>query len=331
MYPIDLTVVMYHYVRDLKNSRYPQIKGLQTELFKEQIEYMKRHYHFVTVEDVIRTLNGEGNFTSPHSLLLTFDDAYSDHFNIVFPILYNEGIQGAFYVPVRAVTEHTVLDVNKIHFILASVGDDRIGCLIGEIRNMIDEFREKYCLRTMEYYFNKLAVANRWDSKEVIFVKRLLQVELPEKLRGIIVSRLFNEFVGIDEGTFSRELYMSVDQIKTMIRCGMHVGSHGYDHYWLGALTREKQESEIKRSVEFISEVGDDIRNWSICYPYGDYNQDTIDILSRYGCRLGLTCEATTVYAQNPGDFSMMKYTIPRLDTNDLPKDRNASVNRWYK
>lgn len=69
MYPIDLTVVMYHYVRDLKNSRYPQIKGLQTELFKEQIEYMKRHYHFVTVEDVIRTLNGEGNFTPPFTFV----------------------------------------------------------------------------------------------------------------------------------------------------------------------------------------------------------------------------------------------------------------------
>ena len=331
MYPIDLTVVMYHYVRDLKNSRYPQIKGLQTELFKEQIEFMKRHYHFVTVEDVIRTLNGEGNFIPPHSLLLTFDDAYIDHFNIVFPILYNEGIQGAFYAPVRAVTEHTVLDVNKIHFILASVEECRIGCLIGAIQNMIDEFRKEYNLRTMEYYFNKLAIANRWDSKEVIFVKRLLQVELPEKLRGIITSRLFQEFVGIDEGTFSRELYMSVDQIKTMIRCGMHVGSHGYDHYWLSALTREKQESEIKRSVEFISEVGGDDHNWSICYPYGDYNRNTLDILSKYGCRLGLTTEATTVYAQNPGDFSMMRYTIPRLDTNDLPKDKNASVNRWYK
>ena len=34
----NLTIVMYHYVRDLKNSRYPDIKGLDVSLFKEQID-----------------------------------------------------------------------------------------------------------------------------------------------------------------------------------------------------------------------------------------------------------------------------------------------------
>ena len=38
----------------------------------------------------------------------------------------------------------------------------------------------------------------------------------------------------LKEEAFSRELYMSMDQIKCMVDCGMHIGSHGYDHYWLG-------------------------------------------------------------------------------------------------
>jgi len=33
-----LTIVMYHYVRELKHSRYPEIKGLAIDDFKEQIE-----------------------------------------------------------------------------------------------------------------------------------------------------------------------------------------------------------------------------------------------------------------------------------------------------
>ena len=37
----NLTIVMYHYVRDLNNSRYPDIKGLDINLFKEQINYMR--------------------------------------------------------------------------------------------------------------------------------------------------------------------------------------------------------------------------------------------------------------------------------------------------
>lgn len=36
-----LYIAMYHYTRDLKHSRYPEIKGLDKELFKNQIEFMK--------------------------------------------------------------------------------------------------------------------------------------------------------------------------------------------------------------------------------------------------------------------------------------------------
>ena len=91
----NLTVVMYHYVRDLKHSRYPAIKGLDVNLFKEQLSFLKKHYNFVTVEEVIAASKGEGKLPT-HAVLLTFDDAYSDHFNYVFPILKNEGCKALF-------------------------------------------------------------------------------------------------------------------------------------------------------------------------------------------------------------------------------------------
>jgi hypothetical protein len=40
-----LTIVMSHRVRELKRSRYPEIKGLELSLFREQIEYVRRHHH----------------------------------------------------------------------------------------------------------------------------------------------------------------------------------------------------------------------------------------------------------------------------------------------
>ena len=120
----NLTVVMFHYVRDLKNSRYPQIKGLDRELFIEQIEYLMRHYNFVTMEQVIAAKRGNSNLPEK-AILLTFDDGYSDHFNLVYPILKNRGIQGSFFAPIKALTENIVLDVNKIHFILASCDNVR--------------------------------------------------------------------------------------------------------------------------------------------------------------------------------------------------------------
>jgi Predicted xylanase/chitin deacetylase len=322
----DITIIMYHYVRDLKHSRYPEIKGLDKNLFIEQLNYLKKYYNFVSVEQIIE-VNLEGKKLPPKAVLLTFDDAYIDHFTVVFPLLMQYGIKGAFYPPVKAVTKHTVLDVNKIHFILASIKDEDLPALLNEIKVLLDNYREEYALLSFEDYFNELAVANRFDCKEVVFVKRLLQVKLDEQLRRIMTDKLFQKIVGIDEAAFSRELYMSKDQIKCMIDCGMHIGSHGYDHYWLGSLSKEKQEFEIKESVKFIETVGGDINNWTICYPYGNYNEDTISLLKKYNCKLGLTT-IVDIASLDESEDTILK--LPRLDTNDIPKSGTAEPNDWY-
>lgn len=319
---------MYHYVRDLKNSRYPEIKGCDVRLFREQVQYIKKHYTPVTIEQVL-ACHANGEILPDHAILLTFDDAYADHFMYAFPILYHEHIQGVFFPPVKAITEHTVLDVNKVHFILASTPSENMSGLLNELRIMVDANRAEYGLDTYENYFEKLAVASRFDPKEVIFVKRLLQVALPEELRKKMTTNLFEKCVGMDEAMFSRELYMSIDQIKCMVDCGMHIGSHGYDHYWLGSLPKEKQDFEIAKSIEFIKMVGGDADNWTIGYPYGNFNDDTIALLKQYGCKMGFTTRVAIADFEADGPDAL--YQIPRLDVNDLPKDSNAPANAWWE
>ena len=317
-----VTIIKYHYVRDLKHSRYPAIKGLDFALFKEQVEYLKKYYHFISMEMLLEAV--ENNNKLPEkSVLLTFDDAYSDHFKYIFPLLNEHKIQGSFFPPVKAITEHTVLDVNKIHFILASEEDK--SKILKEIKNELNEFRKDYNLESDSFYYDKLAQPSRFDSADVIFIKRLLQVELDEALRKIITNNLFEKIVGINEDLFSRELYMDIDQIKCMHRNGMHIGSHGYDHYWLGFLTRENQKIEIEKSLTFLNQIGCDTKQWTMSYPYGNYNDSTIELLTEYNCKLALTTEVNIADIQKYN-----KYSLPRLDTNDIPKDRKAVTNDWY-
>ena len=317
------TIVMYHYVRDLTNTAYPGIKGLDTLLFIEQIEYLQKHYHFVTIEEVIDSFENKTSIP-PNSVLLTFDDGYIDHFNNVFPILERKKIQGSFYIPVETACENKILDVNKIHYILAKIENKQI--LIDEIYNLLDIYRTTFKLESNDYYFKKLAVSNRYDSKEVIFIKRLLQVELEEKLRTEITGVLFRKYVTSDEKAFSRELYMNEEQISCMQRNGMHIGGHGNSHYWLGSLNKKQQQIEIEKSMDFIQRIGGDMNYWTMCYPYGNYNDDTLNILRQKKCKLGLTTKVDTL------DFNTCDpLTSPRLDTNDIPKNRNEHSNDWFK
>ena len=93
-----LYIAMYHYTRDLKHSRYPEIKGLDKELFKNQIEFMKNSFNVVTMEQVLENIQGEGMHGLPeNALLLTFDDGYADNYTVAYPILEEYGLQGSFF------------------------------------------------------------------------------------------------------------------------------------------------------------------------------------------------------------------------------------------
>ena len=125
-------IIKYHYVRDLKNSRYPEIKGLDTALFCEQLDFFERHFQFITCEQLLEAISGNIDDLPENSVLLTFDDGYQDHFSNVFPILLQRRIQGFFSMPGKILKEHKLLDVNRIHFILATTKIEQLMKMIFE-------------------------------------------------------------------------------------------------------------------------------------------------------------------------------------------------------
>jgi peptidoglycan/xylan/chitin deacetylase (PgdA/CDA1 family) len=317
-----LTVVMYHFVRDMADSDYPEIKGLTIEEFRGQVDYLRRHFTPIGVQSLLAALRSSDEYLPPRALLLTFDDGYRDHRDNVLPILLENGVSGCFFPPAKAVMEHEVLDVNKIHFILAVVPDKT--SILKSLFAMVDDAREEFDLQEREDYERALAHPSRYDTAEVVLIKRLLQRDLPEALRKRITNALFRRYVTKDEAAFSQDLYMSVADLRAMIDAGMWVGSHGYDHYWLDSLDEQDQEREIDRSIDFLREVGCDLGNWVIGYPYGAYCDSLLRILRARGCRAGFTTE---VRIADLGRDDVL--TLPRLDTNDLPKRGDAAPNEW--
>ncbi len=302
-------MVMYHYVRDLENSRYPRIKALDYSFYRQQIQYLKEKFSIITMEELIASYD-EGYELPPKALLLTFDDGYKDHYLNVYPILKEYGIQGSFFIPGKTFYENVLLDVNKIHFILASMSTRE---LVSYLMMQLDFYRgQEYTYETNEELYKKYAVANRFDSADIIFVKRILQTVLPEDLRKVIASKLFEQAVGMEESKFAKELYMNYDQIKCMKLNGMHIGLHGYDHYWLGNLERSKMEQDVRKSKEVLGDFLDD--QWTIAYPYGSYNEEVLECMQTIGCAAGFSTEVRKVSIMSDN-----RYAIPRLDTNDFP------------
>ena len=305
-----LYIAMYHYTRDLVHSRYPQIKGMDISLFRQQLEYMKKMFNFVSMEQVIEA--AENRYTLPdNALLLTFDDGYVDNYTYSMPLLEEFGAQGSFFIPGKTFATHQLLDVNKIHYILASAEMEK---LVTDVRRAMDYYRgQEFDFAPTNDLYEQYAVANRFDTKETIFVKRMLQTVLPEKLRTMIASELFEQYVGVTEQQLAFELYMTEDQIRTMKRHGMYIGLHGYDHYWLANLESDQMKKDIDMALEVMDEFIDR-KQWVLNYPYGNYNNDVINYIRSQGACLGMTTEVRVAHIGEDD-----KFKLPRLDCNDFP------------
>jgi peptidoglycan/xylan/chitin deacetylase (PgdA/CDA1 family) len=307
----NVTIVMYHYVRDVNITKFPRIKARSIKEFENQILYFKAHYNIISIDQLLLAITDKYELP-PNAAMFSFDDGYLDHYINVLPLLMKYKIYGSFYPCGKAIYEGIVMDVNKIHFILASVNDTSI--LIDEVFHLIDINRKEYKLKSNEYYYNRLGVSSEYDNADVMFIKRLLQRELVVDLRKKLINKLFNKYVTRDEAGFNEELYMNKGHIKEMIACNMHIGSHGYSHEWFDNIGYIEQYQDIQKSINVLSSLGVNTQHITMCYPYGAYNRDTLEILVRHKISLGFIVKnkLADIRFDNP-------LLIPRYDTNKFP------------
>lgn len=214
-----VTIIMYHYVRDLENSRFPNIKGLDVEDFKQQMDFFQENYNIIKMEDLIKEINEKEMNLPEKAALLTFDDGYIDHYTNVFPILKNRGLQGIFFVSAKPLLEHKVLDVNKIHYLLATV-DSKV--LVDNIFFILNRYRlQGVQVDSNQLLLEKFNGVSRFDTKEVVFIKRLLQFGLEPELRNLVVQELFHKYIDVSEELLAKEWYLNWEQICCMKEAGM--------------------------------------------------------------------------------------------------------------
>jgi peptidoglycan/xylan/chitin deacetylase (PgdA/CDA1 family) len=306
-----LSVIAYHYVRDLDRSRYPRIKARRTDEFVRQVRMLRERFTPITMEQLREALRDPAARLPLDAVLLTFDDGYADHADTAAPVLADLGLQGAFFVPAQPILERRVMPVNKIHFVLAALESE--ATLLELVFAGIDRGRGEFSLPSNEELYERYSEPNRYDTAAVTFTKRMLQSVLPFELRTAIVDDLFATLVTADETAFADELYMSAEQVVGLRSAGMHVGAHGHSHLWMDTLPPATQVQEIESSREFLGMLGCDAGDWTMCYPYGRWSPSLAALLRERGCWAAFTMSPRVADLDADGALC-----LPRLDTNDF-------------
>ena len=129
-----MKIIMYHYIKDFKNTEFPKLKGIDVKNFEFQIKYLKSKYKILNPREIHEIVKKKENLKDNYCWL-TFDDGYIDHYKYVFPILEQYKIKASFFPPVESTIQQRILDVNKIHFILASCENKK---------NILDKIKNNY-------------------------------------------------------------------------------------------------------------------------------------------------------------------------------------------
>ena len=88
----EIYVLMYHAVAET-SWKY----AVSPEAFTEQIAYIARTMHPVTLEDIVRYVRGEDRIPDS-SVALTFDDGYADIEHVVLPLLEKYRIHATIFL-----------------------------------------------------------------------------------------------------------------------------------------------------------------------------------------------------------------------------------------
>lgn len=317
----SVTIVMYHYVRPQRKDVRSRVRALDAEQFRRQLEWLSERYAIISIE-ALKDFVDNGTPLPRNPCLLTFDDGYKDHFNYVFPELQKHKLKGCFFPSSRPVQDRRALDVNKIQFIMAMQPDATE--LVARLKGLMEACRRELQAAVGSYddfrgYWSRYGVPGRFDSRETLFFKRMLQHALPEPVRRHIIDELFRQFVTGDEEAFVSDLYMSGDDMKEMISYGMSFGGHGYRHVWLNHESEAVQTDEIDRSLSMLSALGVATDGWVMCYPFGGYDERTLNILRSRNCQFAMTVEP------NPASIRPdALLELGRFDTRDFTCDSQA-------
>lgn len=300
-----LRVVMYHYVRDVAGTPFPNLKGMLPDDFRHQVTELAAQFEMASIESAMDFLTGE--YRPRRDLcLLTFDDGLKEHFRDVTPILAEKRIRGVFFLITSCVEERKLAAVHMNHFLMAKM----------DFEDYADAFFKTAVALSPDAFTplnvdpNRAATTYPWDTPEVARFKYLFNFGMDPELRDRAVRELFTAYVG-NETEFADSLYVTWEEARRMQKAGMTIGGHTHLHKPLANLTPRDLNYDLETCSRLLHQNLNPQSVWAFSYPYGKKDSFHIRAMRKLQ-QLGFRCAFSTEVSDNRRGSD--RFTIGRTD-----------------
>ena len=268
----SLLVLSYHRIGNRDDAQFdPGVFSVTGDQLDEQLTYLKRRVSLVTLEEALAFVEGTLKDRSPRCrVLMTFDDAYRDNYDLAFPILRSHGVQGVFFLATNLVGASDVLWWDHIAYLMKSARRRRFQ--LSYPRDLLvdlDKNGFKESLRDVLDHF--------------------------KRTDNIQPARFLKELAGASEGDeppqCGERRFLNWSEAREMVDGKMVIGSHAHSHAVLSQLSLDRQRQELFESRAILREkLG--IEAEALAYPVGgkaNFSDETQELAKEAGYRVAFS------------------------------------------
>jgi peptidoglycan/xylan/chitin deacetylase (PgdA/CDA1 family) len=296
-------ILMYHRIAAPKTD--PWGLAVSPARFDEQLELLKQRWQVLPL----------GEFNRLHrckqlpadAVAITFDDGYACNALAAAPLLERHGAPATIFLTSGLISSGEEFWWDALERVISTTDAESLEISI---------CGEKSCVHLGKR--DEISVSSKWDAtrepasmRQAAYLKlwaTLRDVEDGER-RGAIAA--LNHQAGISGRARQSHRVMTAAEARQISASGLiEIGAHTVTHPALSRLTRAEQHSEITQSRDACYDlVGN--RPKAFAYPYGDYNDRTVEVVRDAGFEIACTTCAAGVGART------RSLRLPRLQVRD--------------
>ncbi len=241
----NLILPFYHLVTDAPS---PLVKHLypvsNVGQFIKDLDFLQHNFDSASFDEVL-DFAGSKSYTGKPKFFLSFDDGFSECFNVILPILKERKLPAAFFINPAFVGNRQLSHRQKVSLIIEHILSNGNGKWIEEAETLLG-------------------------------VKFKRQVDLIKVIKNFTIAdtTAIDELAVVFNVDFNTALqkykpYMDVSQLRMLQDAGYIIGSHSYDHPEFNLLSEDEMKDQINRSFEFLErELDVKVRIFS--FPFHD-------------------------------------------------------------
>ena len=243
---------------------------------------------------------------------MSFDDALKCQYDIALPVLKTNKLNAFFFVYTSPITGNP--DFLEVYRYFRTVEYDDIEDFYLEFFSMFKKRDKKIFLNSRKQFEQSNFLSEfKFYSESDKFFRFLRDNILSKQDYHIIMSELFKR-KSFDFKSVLSTLWMTSDEIKNLTQSGNILGLHSHNHpTQMHKLSKNEQVNEYKTNLKYLKDLSDK-EIVSMSHPCGNYNNDTLDLLSSMGITIGFRSNSSVKKIKS-------SLEIPREDHSNILKE----------